>query len=414
MSFQSFLTKKIQIPLWSITTFFFLAYFGWEAYWYGQVGLLFVKWHTHLIPLIFLWYLLWILLGLISSKMEYQYSLGAIMITFVLVELGLIATGFNKTYIENRSGYYQSLYDHKSKDVLRVYLPNKAHRLKTPEYDFERMSNRFGFSDSEFKFSKTKTIIQTYGDSFTEGDGAPADSSYPSHLKRILGNNYEVQNYGICGNDPGYYPNQFKEVGKLFNPSILVLSYCTLDFTTDVMSRGGLDRFTKYGYETKKSPWWEIIYATSYISRLFFHAAGIHYNNFFLQENEKIQRYKMLEKKWNEIFIEIAKMSEKNNTKILLIKKPERSEIDQNKYQFDFSFFDSLIVRTPIFHHFDMLPSYRKMMKLESGGTTADYYWVKDGHHNPKGYTIMAEIVKDALKQTQLLQDEFTPKQQND
>jgi hypothetical protein len=405
MRIPTFLTKKIAIPIWLILGCIFLFYIGWEIYWFGKVGLLFVKWHTHLMLPIIVWFLLSILLGLLSLRKEFQYSLGSIMATLILIEWGLMQSGYNKTYIEKRSGFYQSIYDQKSNDILRVYLPNKDHQLKTPEYDFKRKSNKFGFSDSEFHISNNKPLIQTYGDSFTEGDGAPSDSTYPSQLYRLLNQEFEVQNYGICGNDPGFYPNQLKEVGKIFNPSILVLSYCTLDFTTDVMSRGGMERFTSTGLEYTKGPWWEILYATSFISRLFFHASGIHYNDFFLSKRAKLQRYNLLKSKWNEIFIEIAQIAKENNFKVLLIKKPERSEIDQNKYQFNLSFFDSLIVRTPIFHHFDMLPSYRKRMKIDSGGTTADYYWVKDGHHNPKGYLIMAEIVKEALFQTKLLPD---------
>lgn len=395
--------RSINVPIWLVGLLALSSYTVWEAYWYTQVGLNFIKWHTHFMPLIVLWFALSLLITHFYYKPKLLVATSSVFFSLILSEAVLMFTGYTKSYIENRNGFYQSLLNQHSTDSTWAYPSGSKHRLTTPEYDYERTSNKYGFSDFEFSDAGSKLLIQTYGDSFTEGDGAPFDSSYPAILRTLLGDDFVVQNYGICGNDPGFYVIQLDKIGARFKPDIIVMCYGTGDFLHDVMSRGGLERFTQTGWQTRKGPWYEVIYAMSYVSRLFFHAAGVHYNNFFMSATEKARQLKLLEPKWNEMFVEIARLAQRYNTKILLFKKPERSEIDLNEYQYDMAFFDSLIVKYQVFHHADLLPAYRNIMNIENGGSTADYYWKKDGHHNPKGYVVMAQVVKDALRKKELI-----------
>ena len=342
-------------------------------------------------------------MSLTSYRKELQLGIASFFLSLLLAEFIFMVLGINKTYVEKRSGNYQSILNEHNTNILRNYAPNSTHLLRSPEFSYERKTNREGFSDQAFQEKGYNILVQTFGDSFTEGDGAPVDSSYPANLKRLLGKGYIIQNYGICGNDPGFYLKQFEKIGRFYHPDIIILSYGTGDFVVDFFSRGGLERFNKDGWSTANGPWWEVIYACSYSSRLIFHAFGITYNDFFLNEDEKKARYKQLEQKWNLIFVEMARLARMNNTKILLFKKPERSEIDQNKYQFDMSFFDSLLVKYPEIHHVDLLPKYRKWMKIGQGGSKEAYYWPKDGHHNSKGYNVMAHLIYESLKEKNLL-----------
>lgn len=414
MAFPYPLSYGVKIPLWVFILLLFAGYISWETYWYTKVGLGFIKWHTHFVPILMVWFLLTPVVSLLTTKKEAHLSLGVIVFSLIAVEGFLMATGINKNYVENRTGYYLSLYRQQSNDSLRTYKPNEWHPLKTPEYDYKRFTNSYGFSDKPFQKPANQLVIQTYGDSFTKGDGAPADSSYPYLLGKMLGNGYLVQNYGICGNDPGFYPVQFEKVGKNYNPRLIILSYCTFDFITDVMSRGGMERFYENGWRTKGGPWWEVIYASSLTSRLVFHSFGIRYDDFFLNEEEKKARYKALEKNWNGIFVELAELAKRYNTEIFLFKKPERCEIDVNKYQFDMSFFDSLLANYPQIHHVDLLPKYRQKIKMDKGGSTSAYYYVKDGHHNPKGYLLMAQLIYESLVQEKILNTGAASIQTND
>jgi hypothetical protein len=65
-------------------------------------------------------------------------------------------------------------------------------------------------------------------------------------------------------------------------------------------------------------------------------------------------------------------------------------EIQQNHYDYDFNpILTSMKTDTSI-KVIDLLPSYRAY--IDSTNTKAnDYFWVHDGHHNSRGYKMMAE-----------------------
>ncbi|MCS6934340.1 MAG: GDSL-type esterase/lipase family protein [Chitinophagales bacterium] len=317
--------------------------------------------------------------------------------TLGMIELILTITGSTKTYIEKRSGFYKSLYNHQYYDSIQAYTPDKPYYLSTPEYNFPRFSNQWGFSDHDFYRDTTKILIQTYGDSYTEGDGAPFDSSYPAILRSLLGNDYQVQNYGICGNDPGFYVTQFRKIGTRYKPNVIVLSYSIFDFVHDLLTRGGLERFTSNGWKEPKGPWWEFLYAINYTVRYAFHAAGITYWNGFYTEKEKERRLEELKPKWNEIFAELDRLAQANGCRVLLVKRPEQNEIVDNRYAYNMVFFDTFVAKHTQFYHVDLLPFYRDSAGIKTPQDAKPYFWQKDGHHNANGYFLLARAVYAAI-----------------
>lgn len=379
----------------------FLFYFAWELFWFSKVGLAFVKWHTHFMSLIFLWYLVVLLLKLINNegiKQKLVLSWSSIMFSLFIIELIFSLIGINKTYMESRLGYYHSIEANSQKDVVakRVYSRpiNEFYTASSPEFSFNRTSNNYGFNDFNFKMKSKKTLIQIYGDSFTEGDGAVFDSSYPAVLRNLLHDSIEIQNYGLSGNDPGFYIDQINKVGRNFNPDLLIMTYSKWDLTFDFFSRGGLNRNKYY----RKGPWWEFIYAISYTSRIFFSAAGYSYTNFFLNKEEYNNDLKKLELKWNEVFSEIFKIAQQNNLKILLVKLPDKSEIKNGTYYYNFTFFEKKFNNLSFVKYYDLLPYYVDSIGMKNEKETAKYFWVQDGHHNAKGYHAMAKGVYNGLK----------------
>lgn len=82
-----------------------------------------------------------------------------------------------------------------------------------------------------------KITIACVGDSITEGsfNAAPAVNSYPSQLQRLLGNGYEVANFGISsatllsnGNFP-YIKQRVYGKALAFNPDIILIKLGTND-----------------------------------------------------------------------------------------------------------------------------------------------------------------------------------------
>lgn len=349
--------------------------------------------------------------GIFNTRRETQFKALLLVISVFIVllaaEFYLRQKGINQAYIEVRGdGRYTSTYVKRDNNVDWHYKPGSESYLQAPEYKYLRHHNNLGFSDADFypKHDSNSILIQTYGDSFTEGDGAPVDSSYPAILRNLLKrdgqNQITVQNFGVCGNDPAFVWRQLKDIGAGLKPDLIVIVYNAGDLTTDFFTRGGPDRFKGDYYKGFDAPRWEVIYGVSYVARLVARAVfGIEYKNFFLSQQETEARVESLKPKWNETFANIAAVARQNNIKVLLIKKPEHSEVDLDDYDLDFSFFDKMRDTIGCFKQYDLLPYYRDSFHL-SAGKTAPYWWHIDGHNNGKGYDMMAHGVYTGLKQT--------------
>lgn len=352
-------------------------------------------------------------LGLVSTffdwKKETCINVGLLLGSFYLcvttAEIFLRVKGVGGSYMEGRSSKYVSVYPPQNADVDFTIQPYFIPFLQTPEYKFSRLRNNFGFRDIDFEVKKdsAKILIQTYGDSFTEGDGAPQDSSYPSQLRQILKNdaktqNIFIQNFGVCGSDPGFTYKQMEDVGLELKPNVAVITYTSFDFTADFLTRGGLERFKDGYWQALPGPEWEWLYGASYIFRLVANSVfGVTHTNFFLTEKEKETRLNILKPKWNEVFQRIALLAKQHDLKILLLKKPERSEVVNNAYLCNFSFFEQMTDTISGFKRFDLLPYYRDSVHMDKNNTE-NYYWPKDGHHNSMGYSVMAKGVYAGLQ----------------
>ncbi|MCX6198742.1 MAG: hypothetical protein NTY88_05915 [Bacteroidetes bacterium] len=354
-------------------------------------------------------------IGLISAIFNWEKEtcinvgllFGSFYLCVVSAEIFLRVKGVGGSYMEGRSSKYVSVYPHKNADVDFTIQPYFVPFLQTPEYKFPRLRNNFGFRDADFEVKKdsAKMLIQTYGDSFTEGDGAPQDSSYPSLLRQILKNdagaqNISIQNFGVCGSDPGFTCKQLEDIGFIMQPNVAVITYTSFDFTADFLTRGGLERFKDGYWQALQGPSWEWLYAASYIFRLVANSVfGVTHTNFFLTEKEKETRLNILKPKWNEVFQRIALLAKQNHLKILLLKKPERSEVVNNTYLCNFSFFEQMVDTISGFKRFDLLPYYRDSVHMDKNNTE-NYYWPKDGHHNSTGYRVMAKGVYCGLQKS--------------
>jgi len=321
-----------------------------------------------------------------------------------MMEITVRLLGFESTYIEERSGWYQSSYQQNMDDPMRVHRHYKEFWMETPEYRFHRTVNSHGFADEEFRPKQNGALlIQTYGDSFTEGDGAPTDSAYPAILSNVLvqdgWKNTTVQNFGKSGSDPGFYWRQLKDVGISMQPDVVIMTYGSMDFTADFFTRGGLDRFHDNRWSAFRGPWWEFIYASSHLFRWFARILfSIDESGFLTTPSQQEVRFAALKPRWNAVFDSISTLARAHNFNVLLVKKPERSEIDLGAYQYDFQFFDAYLKHSEGFLHFDLLDYYVNEKQL-TRDSTQRYYWVKDGHHNPRGYNLMAEAIAQKLQQ---------------
>lgn len=90
-------------------------------------------------------------------------------------------------------------------------------------------------SISESLIAQTKIKVACVGNSITQGPGRENPDSYPLQMQEILGDQYEVKNFGVSGRTllkKGDYPYweepQFDEVLR-FSPDILIIKLGTND-----------------------------------------------------------------------------------------------------------------------------------------------------------------------------------------
>lgn len=382
------------------------VYMIWEIYWFNQVDLSFIKWHTHLsftaFVLFGLWIPFWVFYKYSKAKFKIKLLTGisAVFFALWLAELLLVFTGLNKDYMEIRAGYYQSPYNRTMGNLYHRRSPNTLHYLNTPEYKFQRKTNNLGFSDKDWQPTKSDTVerIITFGDSFTEGDGARVDSSYPKLLEKLLPGSVEVLNAGVCGSDPFFNFKNFEDYLSTYQSDVVIQVISSNDILFDFMIRGGMERFQQEGtLHLKKAPSWEIFYASSYVFRAIMPLLNLDINNPIGIWNTQ-PRLDKLNDELSNLVKQYETVAASKKSTVLWVILPMRDEFINNRYQFDYSDFKRTIGALPNSGFVDLLPLYIEKAKKESKSPLV-YYWKFDGHHNATGYRMMAECIADYLRQ---------------
>lgn len=367
-----------------------------------------VKWHVHVVEYVYIWLAGVMVLmanGHFSEKRK-NILLAFTSVCFALgaIETTLQLTGTLKTYMEKVGGSYSSPYQPQDLTWYHVWNPSHPHWLNKPEYNYWRPTNSLGFGDYEWAMAKKpkEKRIMTLGDSFTEGDGAPYDSSYVFLLNKKLnaaGDSVYMMNAGVCGSDPFMNFVLLRDRLLPYQPDVVIQALGTNDMNTDINIRGGMERFQKDGtLKYKSGPWWEPIYAVSYVSRVFFHLAGY---------NELLQKNKMSEEEEQKLSIQVedlfhryATLCKQHNTRLVIVLRPDKQEILNNKYDYDFSEIIQQLNADTTVRVIDLLPCYQNYI-AQSHTAMPDYFWKHDGHHNAKGYEMMAHCIYQNLNELQ-------------
>ena len=115
-----------------------------------------------------------------------------------------------------------------------------------------------------------------------------------------------------------------------------------------------------------------------------------------------------IDRSYKELFKLYADLCRKNNLRLFVVLHPDRDETAQNTYFYDFTLIVDDMKSDTGLTVIDLLPSYRTYIAARKNTTAADYYWKLDGHHNSKGYLMMAETTLDNI--TPYLRDTIVTK----
>jgi len=359
---------------------------------------------NHFTPLVF-YTLLWLIVYKIirtihknsHQKFENYHLLNtSIFVCFIIVEMALRISGNLSMHTEKKiAGLYQSPYNLPNK---RFWIDKRESdiTLSSSEFSYERKINSEGFSDREWELEKitNKFRILTLGDSFTEGDGADADSTWQRFMERRLNDSgIYIMNAGICGSDPVFEYYLLKERLIKYRPDLVVVCINKSDLF-DIMIRGGMERFDCPDVVFRKGPWWEFIYATSYISRLFFRLKYdtqlINKNALYLQ-----QSYSLLV--IAQTMREFAMYCKVKGSSLLFVFHPGPGELAKTMNPF------KELIAVSKKYNYKVADLYDYYNQTGIPRNLNKYYWPKDSHHRANGYNVMSDGILKTLRKEGML-----------
>lgn len=344
-----------------------------------------------------------------DQNKNYQLLLATIIISLFLteVELKYVAKS-NLTYSEkNGAFYYNSMYKQrilenfgrkyilKQNDIQISTHPAKSiEYLHKPEFTYTHTFNSLGLRDKEPVIDTSIVTIIGLGDSFTEGVGSPQDSTWlkllEDNLKR-LDPNKKIQtiNGGSNGSDPIAEYLLLERQLISYNPKIVVVCINNSDIS-DVIVRGGKERFTNGIVKYSDGPWWEFFYSYSYIFRSIIHSFfNLNYLLLTDKQNE-IENKRAIENLKKSIVTDYKNLAKKYSFKLVVVLHPMQYELEQNKFVLDDLFSvlkkDTSILTINLYNEYS---AFQKKGQINF----KDMYWPIDMHHNSTGYKLWADIL---------------------
>lgn len=229
--------------------------------------------------------------GMMRKKIVYIVYVSLVIL--VLLELLLRLFHVNVTYMESIGKPYQSGYNQTFHSHYFVHQPNSSVELDHHDFSYVHTYNELGLRDipvdSFLKLCAHSYRILVLGDSYTEGVGAPSDSSWVRILEKKLrqkGHRACCFNAGISGSDPFFQYVLYRDKLHMLDFDMVVLAINTTD-VDDYVFRGGMERFQPDGsVRTRQGPWYECLYKYSYVYRLIDRLIFRHKKQMFITQRE--------------------------------------------------------------------------------------------------------------------------------
>lgn len=319
--------------------------------------------------------------------------------TILLAEWAVRWSKVYQTYSEKNFGKYESYYGKTMPTWLHVHSPYTLISVPQAEFLYPVKSNALGLINPDIASPKDslKTRIIILGDSFTQGIGAPYDSTMPRLLENLLHQdgltNTEIINAGIVGSDVFFERLLLQNIAPSINPDkvLMVLNYSDL---SDYIFRGGSSRFLADGtVQFRKAPNIEKYYRKSHLLRAFLH--------FVMKYDFTLLDFPTQELQYQEAALEIAKeiaitqqWCVQNKISFLCVIHP---------YPFGW------VKHVPEYHVMEnikvalqknQVPFIDLYADFEPNLNTKNYLhyaWEKDGHFNSNGYLLFSQLLKSKI-----------------
>lgn len=324
----------------------------------------------------------------------------ATFIVLFIADAAIRLLGFMQTYAERAEGnYFSQARAEKLDSWYWVHTPNTFIQNQKKEFKFVRHVNSLGLSEHEIEKKKgSKFRILAIGDSFTEGVGVSYEDTWVKQMEtRWKKQNVQTFNAGIGGSDPVYEFALYRDKLTAYKPNIVVLTINSTDIT-DIIGRGGFDRFHADGTAGKDSPSWEWIYASNHLFRMIMNAA-FGYNRGLVKnarsEEMKQKAVQILKK----TITKFEELTAKENTKFMVVLHPSLHEFDDGKHTAFYGHKElTNYLKTKGIHYVDVSREFKKL-----GKSIPDYYYPLDTHFNKKGYALFGKTVYEEMEELGLV-----------
>lgn len=327
---------------------------------------------------------------IINTIKKFSLLAVALLLSLLAAEGLLRLSGKYDTHQE-RSGlnapYISPYQPNASTGWAHVWAPNDSIAYSTAEFSYARKTNALGLSERPITPKGARKRILCLGDSYTEGAGAPADSSFPALLMKH--SNYETWNAGILASDPVFALALTDELHLFENiqPDIVLLAMNIGDIN-DIIIRGGKERFIRVNGEKKiqyrNPPAWEDIYRRSILFRAVIHSL-LGYNHLLIPKWNMKKLTAEAEEIISNTLTDLNASCIQHNATLILLIIPDMQELSRNTVS---------------------LPTVRKWCAenavpvIDSKSCLRNQpnaYWLLDGHCTPGGYDLIAKCVTSQL-----------------
>lgn len=332
-----------------------------------------------------------------SGYLFLRIALGLVLFLAV-TELGIRFTGLYATLSEKTGGGFLSLFAPNHTGPWNVHTPGKDIYINSKEFNYTHRIDGLGFRNDSVPAPGDTCGVLALGDSFTEGLGAPQDSTWPALLARFSGQ--RVYNAGIMGSDPvyglrllqdGYFPFRYRELVFAVNFSDL----------TDVVVRGGQERFGADGeVHYRQTPWFMPLYRYSHTFRAFLHLV-LGYDYMFNPPGRREQRLdEALDTLSETLALAHAYCGARGiKMKVYIHPVPQEYYLGLDR-RLNFRKMDELEsrLRQRGIQVLNMRPLMESVLKTPAAWQGVS--WPLDGHFTAQGYALMASIMaKDSAPQ---------------
>lgn len=338
-----------------------------------------------------------------KHKVTPGYVIFIILFTLLAFEFLLRLAKHNTTYTEQTGQKYASAYGQTMPTWFYTRPANSSFEVANSEFKYHYTTNSSGLRDREFGFKDTsaKHVI-CLGDSYTEGYGAPYDSTWPYLLQHYLNaalTKAEVLNAGAAGSDPFYEYMLYKYKLQSYRPNRLLICINATDLK-DYIIRGGMERFKADGTTVcKKAPWFEPLYHYSYTMRFIINdVLGYTDGNLFVTEKEKRELSAKGMHETGAVLDSLNDLTVAGNCKLAVIIQQDILEyvsVD-NDSRYEACLFEQLqtILEKK---NIDVVNLHKALGTHFNAANYLQYSYPHDSHYNGKGYNILAHEI---LQQT--------------